>query len=243
MPAEEPHASGLAAKIREVLRESPPGDVPAWRVLRRGWSRALASCSPAEVIALGLAVMNVAPWGRVTAYELVACHPGAIEALTPETLNRLGRGLADWASVDTFACYVAGPAWRRGRVPTRLLHAWLRSPDRWRRRAAVVCTVALNLRARGGRGDTARTLDICRQVVADRDDMVVKALSWALRSLVVWDRAAVEAFLREHAATLAARVQREVQTKLRTGRKNPPGASRPGGAQKPRPSLQRTKPG
>lgn len=217
----------LAAEIRQVLRKSPPRDVPAWRVLRREWSTALASASPAEVIALGLEVMNVAAWGRVTAYELIACHPGAIAVLTPESLNRLGRGLADWASVDTFACYVAGPAWREGRVPTRLLHAWLRSPDRWLRRAAVVCTVALNVRARGGRGDTARTLDICRRVVADRDDMVVKALSWALRSLVVWDREAVEAFLKEHAETLAPRVQREVRTKLRTGRKNVPGERRP----------------
>lgn len=242
MPAEESAAPELAVRIREVLRDTPPRDVPAWRVLRRGWSRALASDSPAEVIALGLEVMDVAPWGRVTAYELIACHPGAIAALTPESLNRLGRGLADWASVDTFACYLAGPAWREGRVPTRLLHAWLRSPDRWQRRAAVACTVALNVRARGGRGDTARTLDICRRVVADRDDMVVKALSWALRSLVVWDREAVEAFLQEHAETLAARVQREVGTKLRTGRKNAPGASRPGSAKEPRPPLPRTNP-
>lgn len=240
----------LAAEIRQVLRASPPRDVPAWRILRRGWSRTLASASPAEVIALGLAVTDVAPWGRLTAYELIASHPGAIAALTPKTLGLLGRGLADWASVDTFACYLAGPAWREGRVPTRLLHAWLRSPDRWQRRAAVVCTVALNVRARGGRGDTARTLDICRRVVADRDDMMVKALSWALRSLVLWDREAVEAFLEEHAATLAPRVHREVGTKLRTGRKNVPGGSQAGTSKQayaigglplrePRPTRQR----
>lgn len=203
-----------------MLLASPPRDVPAWRILRRGWSKELAGASPAEVLALALEVLEIAPWGRVTAYELLACHPGAIDELTAESLTLLGRGLADWASVDTFACYVAGPAWREGRVPTRLLHTWLRSPDRWQRRVAVASTVALNVRARGGRGDTARTLDICRRVVADRDDMIVKALSWALRSLVVWDREAVEAFLREHEATLAARVLREVRTKLRTGRKN-----------------------
>ena len=73
---------------------------------------------------------------------------------------------------------------------------------------------------RGGRGDVARTLAVCRHVVKDRDDMVVKALSWALRSLVEWDRAAVSAFLREHQGTLAGRVTREVSTKLRTDRKH-----------------------
>jgi 3-methyladenine DNA glycosylase AlkD len=77
------------------------------------------------------------------------------------------------------------------------------------------------VRARGGRGDVARTLAVCRQVVDDRDDMVVKALSWALRSLVEWDRSAVSAFLAQHEDTLAGRVKREVTSKLRTGRKNP----------------------
>ena len=159
-------------------------------------------------------------WGRVTAYELIAHHAGAMAALTPSAVRQLGKGLSDWASVDTFACSLAGPAWRDGRLPTRQIQSWLRSKNRWERRTAVVCTVALNVPARGGHGDTVRTLAVCRQVVGDPDDMVVKALSWALRSLVAWDRAAVEAFLAEHDRTLAARVTREVRTKLRTGRKN-----------------------
>ncbi|NOT06957.1 MAG: hypothetical protein HOP28_02005 [Gemmatimonadales bacterium] len=156
----------------------------------------------------------------MTGYELIVNHPPALAALTTTTVRRLGRGLADWGSVDTFACYIAGPAWREGRIPTRQVHRWLKSKDRWLRRTAVVCTVALNVPARGGGGDAARTLAVCRQATEDRDDMVVKALSWALRSLVAWDREAVAAFLLEHADTLAARVKREVGSKLRTGRKS-----------------------
>ncbi|MEO8453153.1 MAG: DNA alkylation repair protein [Gemmatimonadota bacterium] len=86
---------------------------------------------------------------------------------------------------------------------------------------AVVATVPLNVRAQGGRGDVPRTLAVCRLVVTDRDDMVVKALSWALRSLVPWDRSAVEGFLAEHGERLEARVRREVGNKLRTGLKSP----------------------
>ena len=82
-------------------------------------------------------------------------------------------------------------------------------------------TVPLNLRAAGGRGDAPRTLAICCSLVADRDDMVVKALSWALRQLVVWDPNAVHAFLDAHDKALAARVRREVRNKLETGLKNP----------------------
>jgi 3-methyladenine DNA glycosylase AlkD len=122
--------------------------------------------------------------------------------------------------VDAFATYVSGPAWRAGRVPDEVVRGWAASPDRWWRRAALVSTVALNLRSRGGTGDTGRTIDICARLAADGDDMVVKALSWALRELVVWDPEAVRSFLDDHAGVLAARVRREVRSKLETGRKH-----------------------
>jgi 3-methyladenine DNA glycosylase AlkD len=70
-------------------------------------------------------------------------------------------------------------------------------------------------------GDTARTLDVCEVLVDDHDDMVVKAMSWALRTLAPLDRYAVRAFLAAHEPDLAARVVREVRNKLATGRKNP----------------------
>ena len=84
----------------------------------------------------------------------------------------------------------------RGRSPTATSRLGRAPSDRWWRRAALVSTVPLNLRAAGGTGDTSRTLAICEQLAADRDDMVVKALSWALRELSVrWDPDAVRAFL------------------------------------------------
>lgn len=63
-------------------------------------------------------------------------------------------------------------------------------------------------------------------LVHDDDDMVVKALSWALREVVVHDPGAVRAFLREHENALAARVKREVTNKLTTGLKTPGPADR-----------------
>ncbi len=210
----------MVSAVRRTLVASPPRNVPAWRVLRRQWSKALRDRSAADVIELAERVLDVEPWGRVTAYELLSVHPAALSALTAPSLRRLGTGLADWASTDSFACLVAGPAWREGHVSSTLIREWLASRDRWLRRAAVVCTVALNVRARGGRGDPKRTLAVLRRVVDDHDDMVVKAVSWALRSLVEWDRKGVEEFVRTHDARLAARIKREVGTKLRTGKKN-----------------------
>src|SRR5262249_29012576 len=119
---------------------------------------------------------------------------------------------------DPFAMYVAGPAWRNGFVSDATVRKWARSRDRWWRRTALVSTVALNLKSRGGTGDVKRTLAICRMLAADPDDMVVKALSWALRALSTREPAAVRAFLDQQ--PLHPRVVREVRRKLDTGRKN-----------------------
>ena len=54
----------------------------------------------------------------------------------------------------------------------------------------------------------------------DREDMIVKALSWALRELSKHDKPAVENFMGKYDEVLAGRVRREVYTKLKTGRKN-----------------------
>jgi 3-methyladenine DNA glycosylase AlkD len=126
-----------------------------------------------------------------------------------------------WWSVDSFARTLAGPAWLRRQVSDERIHRWARSEDRWWRRAALVSTVALNMRSQGGPGDVDRTLAVCRLLLEDHDDMVVKAMSWALRQLVVHDPDAVQQFLDEHEEALAARVKREVRNKLTTGRKNP----------------------
>jgi 3-methyladenine DNA glycosylase AlkD len=58
-------------------------------------------------------------------------------------------------------------------------------------------------------------------LIADRDDMVIKAMSWALRELSKRDPNAVRRFLNERHDVIAARVMREVRNKLSTGLKNP----------------------
>jgi 3-methyladenine DNA glycosylase AlkD len=197
------------------------------RGLRREYSRRLAGSPAAEVVALAAALVERGGIPRrFIACELVHYHPGALASLGVRELARLGRGLNSWGAVDMFACYLAGPAWRERQVSDALVRRWARSADRWWRRAALVSTVPLNSRALGGRGDTARTVAICRMLVADRDDMVVKALSWALRELVKRDPAAARRFVASHRRVLAARVVREVGNKLATGLKNPRRGSR-----------------
>lgn len=81
--------------------------------------------------------------------------------------------------------------------------------------------MGLNARGGGGPGDPERTLAVCERLLADRDDMVVKAMSWALRVLSQRHRAEVEAFLDAQEETLAPRAKRELRNKLATGLKTP----------------------
>ena len=193
----------------------------AIRNVRRRFSSQLAQAPRQLVVALALQLVRHAAVPRFVAYELILYHSQALRSLTAKSLENLGAGNNSWGEVDAFACYLAGPAWREGQVSDALIRRWASSRDRWWRRTAVASTVALNNKARGGRGDTGRTLMICEMLTADRDDMVVKALSWALRELSKRDPKSVRSFLGKYEGLLAARVVREVKSKLKTGLKNP----------------------
>jgi 3-methyladenine DNA glycosylase AlkD len=130
--------------------------------------------------------------------------------------------MASWGAVDMFGTLIAGQAWRRGQIPDAAIHEWARRADKWWRRAALVATVPLNVKNQGGHGDSERTLAVCRILVDDREDLVVKALSWALRELIPHDEPAVQTFLAEWRDRLAPRVRREVEHKLATGLKSGP---------------------
>jgi DNA alkylation repair enzyme len=218
--------AAVADEANRRIRALDAPSVDTVRKVRREVSAQLRGESGAGVVAAALALVGRQRW---VAYEIVYHHPAALDALTVADVERLGAGLADWGSVDAFGRYLSGPAWRRGSIPDATVRTWAASPDRWWRRAALVSTVPLNLSAAGGTGDTGRTLDICERLVADRDDMVVKALSWALRELVPRDPDAVRGFLRDHDGAVAARVRREVTAKLETGLKNPRAHGRDGG--------------
>lgn len=84
---------------------------------------------------------------------------------------------------------------------------------------AVVSTVALNQKSHGGKGDVKQTIEICSLVIEDHADLVVKALSWALRELSKVDKNNVANFIEQHKNKLHKRVVREVNNKLTTGRK------------------------
>jgi 3-methyladenine DNA glycosylase AlkD len=208
--------------IAELLARGRCG-VPEGRAVRRRLSARLKTQSGPDVLAVGLAIASAPAMrtarARWVGWELINKHRAALEGLDRAMVDRLGEGMASWDEVDGFGLYIAGAAWLRGLIDDGHVVAWAKSRDLWLRRAALVATVVLNSKTHGGGGDTGRTLSIAGLLIDDREDMVIKALSWALRALVPRDRVAVEQFLAKHEDRLAARVKREVRTKLRTGRK------------------------
>jgi 3-methyladenine DNA glycosylase AlkD len=210
----------LVEEIEARVDSLPVRNVPVLRSLRREYSRRVKALPAKDVVKIAAAVIAHGRVHRFIGDELIASRPDASAILDRTQLERLGSGISSWDQVDCFACYLSGPAWREGRIDDKAIVQWAGSKDRWWRRAALVSTVPLNVKARGGRGDARRTLRICALLIDDRDEMVVKALSWALRALAGQDPEAVRRFVKENEAQLAALVRREVRRKLATGRKN-----------------------
>jgi len=212
-------ASERVLQIARRLAEDPEYRHP--RNLPSTFVQETATLSDDEVLELATRLCKLDKHRYMWAGSIIVQrHPTALRRVRWEFLEPFGNLMDDWGKVDMFAS-LAGPAWRARQVSDARVLGWTRSESRWWRRAALVCTVFLNRKARGGTGDTPRTLAVCEVLAGDKDDMVAKGLSWALRDLIAHDGEAVERFLQEREGQLPALVKREVLSKLTTGRKNP----------------------
>ena len=213
----------IAATVAEVARLNGAG-VPALRAVRARLSARLKTAPGSAVVAIGLGIASNASMqparARWIGWELIANHQAARDSLDIQQVEALGHGNASWDEVDTYGINIAGPCWMRGRISDQDIQRWAASVDHWQRRAALVACVCQNTRAHGGRGNVQATLTIATLLLDDRHDMVVKAMSWALRSLIHWDRNAVERLMQANAARLAPRAKRETTIKLNTGTKS-----------------------
>jgi hypothetical protein len=191
-------------------------NAPQFYTVTKEANAALRGEPPERVLDIAAGLLRGGHYERLGGWEIVARHRPTLESLTVRRVEALAAGLHNWYETDHFGVRVAGPVYLCGGLTQATLRRWARSSDRWWRRLALVACVPLG--RVGGHG--AEVLEICDLLRADRDDMVVKALSWALRELVKSDKAAVERYLRRRDAELAARVRREVRHMLRFGRKS-----------------------
>ncbi|WP_349866149.1 DNA alkylation repair protein [Leifsonia sp. WHRI 6310E] len=121
----------------------------------------------------------------------------ARERLAAFYLAAVRRGrVNNWDLVDSSAEFVLG-AWLWDR-PRDLLDELAASDVLWERRVAVLATFAFIRR-----GDASTTLTLAERLLADREDLMHKAVGWMLREVGKRvDRALLLAFLDEHAARM-----------------------------------------
>jgi 3-methyladenine DNA glycosylase AlkD len=213
-------AAELGGEIRSRIAQLPAPNTAAVRNVRREFSRRMDDTARDTIIELALLLVDEeTDLHRFVAYEIVKHHKATFASLSADDLLKLGQGLKSWSSVDCFGLYLSGPMWMEERLPDNTVVSWARSQDRWWRRTALVSTITLS--RRGDPSDIHRVLNICTLVAGDRDDMVVKALSWALRELAKKHPEESRSFITEHGKLLSSRVIREVQNKLATGLKSP----------------------
>jgi 3-methyladenine DNA glycosylase AlkD len=154
------------------------------------------------------------------AFAIVANDEEILNILNEQKINLMAQNMDNWVSVDYFAVMILGHAWRNNLITIDKIKSYLLSTDVWQKRMAIVATVALNQKARGAQGDIAQTLEICSLVVDDHKELIIKAVSWALRELAKRDKQAVIDFIELYKNQISKRVLREVIHKLEFGNKN-----------------------
>jgi len=102
--------------------------------------------------------------------------------ITPAVFDSLDKVVShfnNWASVDRLCLQVIQPLLLKYREETlRILKKWNRSENMWKRRASVVAFVWKI----GSSGEfTDEALDLCENLIWDKEDLVLKGVGWALR--------------------------------------------------------------
>lgn len=195
--------------------------VPDLKQILKDYKPKIQKLSDIEKIALIKELINTNIFEcQQFGFEIINNDKKLLSILTEKDAFEIQKNLDNWLSVDYFASVLIGPLWREGKVADKKIEQFAKSKDFWERRIAVVATVALNQKARGGKGDAAKTLKICSMVAQDDNEMVVKALSWALRELAKVERQPVLKFLKKYDNVLSLKIKREVGNKLSLGTKN-----------------------
>lgn len=102
----------------------------------------------------------------------------------------------NWDLVDSSAAPILG-AHLLGERDRTILDELAGEDHLWSRRIAMIATHAF-IRA----GESADALRIAARLLGDREDLMHKAVGWMLREIGERDRAALDGFLEQHAATM-----------------------------------------
>ena len=209
-PAYREGARPIIRPVRKLLGTR----VPDLKRIASTWGREHPDVDPGELRSLVYALCDGAT--REEQILGIMLLRGLAPALRWSDFDRLRRSLDTWEATDGLAHYLA--EWVAADLTRRSdrLRSMARSRHLWTRRLAVVTASQLN---RHGLG-IELTVELVDQVRAERDPMITKAVSWALRELAVAAPHTAEEYLERRADELPAIAVRETRNKLRTGKKS-----------------------
>jgi 3-methyladenine DNA glycosylase AlkD len=220
-PSRSPAQAARAAK-RELARLArPAGDFDASRYFRgsgdlgfynvgTGTMRALArsihqthrdrwSIDDAMAFA-GASIADRYLEVKSVGIELVARYRGDF---TPRLLSAWKRWLADnhsanWATTDSMCGSLVGPLLLRYPALAKRMAVWSRDRNMWVRRASIVSLIP------SARKAAALDLlyEIAERLHPDREDLIQKAVGWALREAGKTDQRRLERYLRANGASI-----------------------------------------
>ena len=195
--ASAPHAAEVQHFFKEVVT-SRGWRAPELRKLARRFTRVIRNDAGLDYL---VAVADALFRGDVLEEKVLAVL--LLETSTADcsgkdfrTFESWLKRVSSWADHDALAYYLLGPIILAD--PRRTSHAlrWMKSRDRWHRRAAAVSLI------RGARIAIfeSETTKVTRALLYDRDDMVQKGLGWLLREAAKYNREFAVPLLRKIAA-------------------------------------------
>jgi 3-methyladenine DNA glycosylase AlkD len=119
-----------------------------------------------------------------------------------------------WDFVDSIATHCLRDLLERSPAAMRRrMLAWVRSPDLWKRRAAILCQI-------GRKEDTDLDLlyHCIRSTMHEREFFIRKGIGWALRDYAWTNPAEVRRFVGEHESGLSPLSRREALKNISGGR-------------------------
>ncbi len=178
---------------------------PTQKMLTRSVLAGLGRPSEADLRAVALAC-----WQRPEReYQYFACgwlrrHARTCGAEFMDTARELIVTKSWWDTVDTLAVHVVGTLVSRRPQLVAVTDAWIRDPDRWLIRSAILHQLTYQEAT-----DADRLFRYCAAHASHQDFFVRKAIGWALREYARTDPAAVRTFVAAHHSRLAPLSVRE----------------------------------
>ena len=220
-PASTPRQAARAARAALARMARPAGGFDASRYFRGPVDLAFYNVGTAAVrdLARSIHADHKDTWSiddaMAFADELIADRYLEAKSVGIEVVARYRRGFtprllaawkrwlsgnhsANWATTDAICGVLVGPLLLQHPEFGAEMRGWARDRNMWVRRASIVGLIPL-----ARRGESLDLVyDIARRLHPDREDLLHKAVGWALREAGKTDMARLERYLRANGAAI-----------------------------------------